>query len=53
MEHVTWTIPTHLKQNVDVRLDLVNPFVKQQQKQQQQQQQLAILEMKQTKPLIL
>ena len=40
MEYVTWTIPTHLKQNVDVHLDLVDPFVKQQQQQQQQQQKL-------------
>ena len=64
MEHVTWTIPTHLKQNVDVHLDLVEPFVKQQQQQQQQQQKLQQKlqqqkqqqqqqqRMKQTKPLM-
>ena len=39
MQHVTWTIPTHTKQNVDVSLDLVDPFVKQQQQQQQKLQQ--------------
>ena len=40
MQHVTRTIPTHMKQNVDVSLDLVDPFVKQQQQQQQKLQQL-------------